>query len=279
MSIDSMFEGWLTEGGLDDQPVTLRNAIFTTNIENLDDNGDPVVFLSIDLVPEDPDVTTFEGQRFGVGKGWEITDEGASLVRVDGKKAQYNKGSKAGRLCSSLLDLPSFRDAVKARHAAGDQITPFTTGFFEGLKGTIKANEGHFKSSDGEDVTFRYYTITEFHGYEGSSGGAGSGSAKPAKKAAAKKVEKIEVEAEVEIEVEAPKPAKKAAAKKAAAKKDEGGVEALRAKLVDHCNATSAESHEDWMVEVYETFADELVTDEQMALVDDPAEIWDTIWS
>jgi hypothetical protein len=263
---DDFMDGWLTEGGLDEQPVTLRNARFDTDLTRIDDAGNPATFLAVDLCPDNPDVTTLEDQRFGIGKGWDVEDDGARVVRDDGKKAQYNKASKAGRFVDSLLGLKEFREAIKARHAAGDQVTPFDAAFFEGLKFVVKANEGHFKAGDGEEVSFRFFTASEFLGFEGQ----GAKTKTP------------------------PKPAKKAASKKAAAKKaaavpveepEEETMPApsdlgdLRADLVEACKATEASDHGEWMVEMYETFADRLTTDEAMALVDDETAIWAEVWN
>jgi len=254
-------DNWLTEGGIDDAKVALRNVVFTRDVEYQDGQ---TPFLSIDLVPLDGEMAPFTGQRFGVGAGWDEDGDGASITRNDGKRAQYNKASKAGRLTNSLLELPSFMAEVKKRWDAGDQVTPFDARFFEGITGTVKANAGHFKAKDsGEEITFTYYTMTDFDGYEGSTVAA-----KPAKKAAVKK----------------------AASKKAAAKKVEvmeepveepasDNLTALRDALTEHASNSTADTHDEWMMEAYEEFADDLSTDAAAALVDDPAAVWDVVWA
>jgi flagellar hook-associated protein FlgK len=261
-------DNWLTEGGIDDTKVALRNVVFTRDVEYQDGQ---TPFLSIDLVPLDGEMTPFTGQRFGVGAGWDEDEAGASITRNDGKRAQYNKASKAGRLTNSLMELPSFMAEVKKRWDAGDQVTPFDARFFEGITGTVKANAGHFKAKDsGEDVTFTYYTMVDFDGYEGSTT-----TAKPAKKAAVKKAASKKAAAKkAEVaEVVEPEPTPEPATS------DSDNLTALRDALTAHASNSTADTHDEWMMEAYEQFADDLSTDAAAALVDDPAAVWDVVWA
>jgi hypothetical protein len=252
---------WLTEGGIDSQPVALRNVTFTKDVE-YQDGQEP--FLSVDIVPLDGETTPFEGQRLGIGKGWEEAEDGSSITRNDGKKLAYNTQSKAGRLVGSLMSVKEFQQAVKAKWDAGEQVTPFQAAFFEGITGTIHANAGSFKAKDtGEEITYTYYTFSDFTGYEGA--GAGAGAAKPvSKKSASKKA-----------------PSKKAASKPAPAEAVEETVSNdlsdLTARLTEHARQTAAETHDEWMLEAYEAFADDLSSDEAAALVEDPAAVWDVV--
>lgn len=284
---DDFMDQYLTTGGIDDEAVTLRNAKFTTDLAYQDGQ---VPFLCVDIIPDNPDVTSLEEVRIGVGKGWEASDDEASVERVDGKKAAFHTSSKIGRLLASVGGLDEFRAAAKDRLAKGDMPAPTTAEFWEGLRGVVKNNEEEFTTAEGGTAKFNYYTFTTFDGWEGqtsSKGGAKKAAAKPAKKAAAKKEEAEETaEAAEEAPAEAPKPAKKAAAKKAAAVKEEaaetGGLslDDFRATLIAHCQGTEADDHSTWLVEAYEKFGDELVAggDAFQALVDDEAEVWAEVW-
>lgn len=272
--MSDFLDSYLTTGGVDDELVTFRNAKFTTDIQYRD-GQEP--FLCVDICPDSPDVSELTEVRIALGQGWEQADDEASVSRIDGKKAMFNTSSKVGRLLDSLSKDAGFKQAVEARIAAGDTpASPLEAAFWEGLRGTIHRNEASFTPRDGGgEQTFSFYTMTDVEGWEGS--------AKPvAKKAVAKNAPEKAAEA---------KPAKKAAAKKAAAVKEEpveestetpagGGLDEFRAKLLDHCKATEAAEHADWMLEAYETFADELTTggDEYQALVDNESEVWAEAW-
>lgn len=284
---DDYMDQFLTTGGIDDELVTFRNAKFTTDLAYQDGQ---VPFLSVDIIPDNPDVTSLEEVRIGTGKGWEASDDEASVERVDGKKAAFHKSTKIGRLLESIGGLAEFRNAAKARLEAGDMPAPTTAEFWEGVRGVIRNNEEEFDTAEGGKATFNFYTFSTFEGWEGqaTSGKKSTKKAasKPAKKAAAPKPEAEDEDAE-ETPVEAPKPAKKAAAKKAAAKpepveEDAGGLslDDFRATLVAHCQGTEADDHSTWLVEVYEKFGDELVAggDGFQALVDDEAEVWGEVW-
>lgn len=251
---DVNIDSWITQGGLDDEWVTFRNVEFKTDIEYRDGE---VPFLSVDLIPDDPEVGAREGQRFGCGAGWDVVDDGAGIDRTDGKRPQFHANSKMGALVASFLEAGG-REHVEARHKAGDQTTPFLADFYEGLHARIVSNTAEGEGDEGK-FTWDFYTIAETDGYESGSGD--SGEAKPAKKAASKKAAAKKA------------PTKKRAAKKAAEEDGDEGSD-LRERLVEHCNSSDAETHDDWMMEAYEAFPDDVDSGEFQQLVDNPDEVW-----
>jgi hypothetical protein len=271
---EDFLDQYITAGGIDDEKVTFRNAKFTTDLAYRDGQ---VPFLLVDIIPANPDVTALTEQRIGVGNGWEAADDEASVVRVDGKKAAFHQSSKVGLLLTSLGKLDEFRAAVKKNPPA----PPTEAAFWEGLEGVIRQHEETANKGKDDEFTFTYYAFDSFDGWEGQSTG------KPAKKAASKKPEP---EAKT-----ATNTAKKAASKKAAAPKAEepaeeaeaeestGGsdIDAFKATLVAHCQATEADDHATWLVEAYEAFGDELVAggDAFQALVDDEDAVWGEVWN
>jgi|GEM_PF-3627804 len=262
--------GWLTEGGIDNQPVALRNVKFTRDVQ-YQDGQEP--FLSIDFIPLDGDSAPFEGQRLGIGKGWDESDDESTITRNDGKKLAYNTASKAGHMVSSLMAVGEFQQAIKAKWDAGDQVTPFNAAFFEGITGTIVANKASFKAQDsGETIEYVYYTFADFTGYEGAGSSAGTAAPAankkaPSKKAANKKAASKKAEAEV-VEV--------AEVAEVAAGPD---LSELADRLLTHARNTSAETHDEWMLEAYAEFADDLVDDATASLVDDATNVWDVVCS
>lgn len=268
---------WLTQGGVDDQLVTFRNAKFACFVEAQDPTQP---FLVVDIVPDDPEVTPFEEQRIGIGQGWEDHDDGARVERTDGRRPQFHASSKAGRLLTSFLNNGG-RAAAQER-AKTHNDTPFDASWWEGLRGKIKSNEGSFTDREsGEEVTYSYYTIEEDAGWDGAGADGGTKAKKaPAKKAAtkpaAKKDTEVEAEVDAEAEVEADTPAAKPKpAKKAAAKKDGG----LEAKVREHCAATEADDHDSWLMEVYADIPEVADDDAIDALVTDPDGIWNDTWA
>lgn len=254
---------WLTSGGIDDQWVTVRNVKFACDIES-DNPTQP--FLYLDLVPDDTDMSPVEGKRFGIGANWAESDDGSEVTRTDGRRPQFNKSSKAGRLLDSFLANGGTEHA-QAKAKAGDKTTPFQAAWWEGLHIHIKENEASFQSRDtGETVEWTYFTVEETDGW------ADSGAKKKAtKKAAAKK------------------PAKKAAASKpepepepeaeAEAEPETSGDADLEAKVREHCAATELDSHDEWMMAVYADIP-EVGDDEAVAaLVEDETAIWADTWS
>lgn len=255
---------WLTAGGIDDQWVTIRNPKFECVI----DSNDPTQpFLILDLVPDDTELTAFEGQRFGIGANWEESDDGSEVTRTDGRRPQFHTSSKGGRLLNSFL-MNGGAEKAQARAKAGTTDTPFQASWWDGIHGRIKENEGSFNDREsGEKVTYRYYTIEETDGW---ADGAGGGKKKAAKKAAAKK------------------PAKKAAAKKPEPEPEPEPVEDepvksdsgdLEAQVREHCAATELDSHDEWMMAVYADIPDVGDDEALSALVDDPDAIWADCWS
>lgn len=263
---------WLTSGGIDDQWVTLRNVKFACDIE-ADDPTKP--FLVMDLVPDDTDMSPLEAKRFGIGANWAEAEDGSEVTRTDGRRPQFHKSSKAGRLLDTFLANGGTAHA-QAKAKAGDKSTPFQAAWWEGLHVHIKENDASFENREtGEKVEWTYFSVEDTDGWADSSG-----KAKATKKAAAKK------------------PAKKAASKKAAAKPDpepevepepetdettssdsgDSGGSELEAQVREHCANTDLDSHDEWMMAVYADIPDVGDDEAVAALVDDAGAIWADTW-
>lgn len=273
MSDEQYGADWLTTGGIDGEWVTIRNPKFECFVESQDPTQP---FLVLDLIPDDPETSPVEEKRFGIGKGWQETDDGAEVTRTDGGRVQFHTSSKAGRLLHSFLENGG---AAKARDKAkaGDSTTPFQAAWWDGLHFLIEEKTASFNDRDtGENVEFSYFVAAETDGW------ADGGKKKAVtKKAAAKKV------------------AKKAAAKKAAAKPEPepepddegtdeppepetptaGGGSDLEAQVREHCANTSVDTHDEWMMEVYADIPDVAYDETVSGLVDDEGAIWADTWS
>lgn len=172
----------LFEGGR----VIFRNPRFT-RIPEYRDGQETLLLVDLLNVDEGGELTD---QRFGLGNGWETNDDETEITEHrDGKKLKFNDSTAIGHFISSIPK--EMVAALEAKWKAGEEVTPFKVGFYDGLDVTISQHSKDL-TIDGDQVTQRWFEIDEFHGYEGdakASKGAGKSAAKkaPAKKAAAKK--------------------------------------------------------------------------------------------
>lgn len=175
----------LFEGGR----VVFRNPRFT-RIPEYRDGQETLLLVDLLNVDEGEELTD---QRFGLGNGWETNDDETEIIEHrDGKKLKFNDSTAIGHFVSSIPK--NMVEALEAKWKAGEEVTPFKVGFYDGLDATISQ---HSKDLiiDSDQVTQRWFEIDEFHGYEGdgkkSKGAAKKATAKKttAKKAAAPKAE------------------------------------------------------------------------------------------
>jgi hypothetical protein len=237
---DADFDWNKLETGLPDNfTATITNPEFTTAPEVND--GD-VPFMQFSLIGTDEDGEPYEGDaRLKAGKGWDIEDNGRSVVRSDGKSKSFHENSGLGTAMRLLRDSGvDFSALVREK-----KMIPTEVGFWEGMTFLWKRHEDDFGGEIG--VVARLMPVELVAGSEGKAGGAAK--AAPAKAAA-----------------------KKAPAKAA---KDEGGVSAeLRQRIYDIAYAAADHPSyvEQCVVEIDEASSDAAV----LELIE--AEDEDSIW-
>ena len=262
---DEIMDSWLGDGLPTDFVGTIANAKFAIPVDSQADDPQPMLIIDIDNDEFEMDET-----RIGIGKGWVAQDKGARVEREDGGKPVFHKQSKIGRLLASLMASPDFREGLKARaEQVGHMASPFEAEFWNGITGTWVRETGSFKSADGEEIEFTYWTVADANVKTAKKAGG------PAKKAA----KKAASGPSAKEKALAAKAAKEAAAAEAAeAAGDDETTEATETG-VDTSNPTiaqlveiakAADDHDSFVIEAYTNIDEADLTDEITALIDEP---------
>lgn len=189
-TFESLFRG--TSGLFDDGEVTFTEARFIKDPSYVNSEGDLMPVFAVDLVTDEPDVGengVLENQFFSIGKGWEIEDGGAKVVREDGKSGKgFNKSTYLQAFLGAMLDLDGGMDAVRARYE-DTGATPQEAAFWEGLRVHVEQHEYETGGwGNVEKKTRSRLMPTEILGWDGVKAEVKSVAKKaPAKKAPAKK--------------------------------------------------------------------------------------------
>lgn len=197
---DDTFDPFKGSSGLaDDIDVTFTEVRFVKDPSYVDsDSGDMIPVFAVDFATDDPDVGengVIENQFLSIGKGWEIEDGGAKVVRPEGKKGGFNNSTYLQSIINTMMELENGEKLLRGRYE-DTGLTPQEAGFWEGLRCHMEQTDytvGGFGNV--EKKTRTRLMPTEVYGWDDAA-------PKPAKAAPAKKA-----------------PAKKAPAKKAAASK------------------------------------------------------------
>lgn len=258
--------GQITTGLPDDFTGTIVNARFAIPMgENMDN---PRLSFICDIHTDDPDLGNngvLEDQTFGIGDGWTKVGKGESVEREDGKKAAFNTNSKIGRLVGSLLAQDSFKAALGERVASGDAPLLNEAAFYEGITGHWKRNEASFKTKEGNEMSYSFFTIDEFVSF-------GKAAAKPAKKAAkapAKKAAKSAAKA-------APKPAPEPEPEETDGETGDDVTRAALTQLLEIATAVINDGgdHDDFMTRALEEVDGADSDDFIMDAIADPDKVW-----
>lgn len=162
----SEYTSWLTSGIPETFDGTFSSCRFEIPINSVSGN----VVLVADILTDDPDMPTLSQQRFSLGKGWVVTDDGARAQREDGRATRIHQSSTLGRLIRSLINCPDFSSKLAEFSAQlGHTPEPWTTEFWEGLSGHFNTLSESFKNAEGQDATYSYYVIDRFDGWVGRS--------------------------------------------------------------------------------------------------------------
>ena len=262
---DEIMDSWLGDGLPTDFVGTIANAKFAIPVDSQADDPQPMLIIDVDNDEFEMDET-----RIGIGKGWVAQDKGARVEREDGGKPVFHKQSKIGRLLASLMASPDFREGLKARaEQVGHMASPFDAEFWNGITGTWARETDTFKSADGEEIEFTYWTVADANVKTAKKAGG------PAKKAA----KKAASGPSAKEKALAAKAAKEAAAAEAAeAAGDDETAEATETGL-DLTNPTiaalvelakAADDHDSYVIEAYTNIDEADLTDEITALIDEP---------
>lgn len=198
---DTDFDPFAGSSGLaDDLEVTFTETRFMVDPQYSDsDTGELIPIFAADLVTDQSDVGNngvLENQFFSIGKGWVIEDDGARVVRAEGKKGGFNHSSYLQQIVARCLEL----DEKTMRDRYEDTgFSPQTAAFWEGFRCHMVQEEYTTGGFKGVEKKVRSHLMPdEVYGWDDAE-------AKPAKPAAKKAVAK-------------PAPAKKAATAKPTAK-------------------------------------------------------------
>lgn len=184
MSEYDPFEG--SSGLTNDVDVSFTSCRFIKDPGYVDtESGEMIPVFAVDFHTDSGEV--IENQFFSIGKGWEITDGGAKVVRVEGTKG-FNNSSYLQIFLGKLLELNE--DAVRGRYEATG-LAPQEAGYWEGLSVHVEQTEyqaGGFRKPKDQWIMRTRLMPTAVHGWDGADVPAKKEKPAPAKKAAAKKV-------------------------------------------------------------------------------------------
>lgn len=188
---DTEFDPFAGSSGLvDDIDVTFTQARFIVDPNYTDTaTGELIPVFAADLVTDNPEAGnggTLEDQFFSIGKGWEIEDDGAKVVRAAGKKGGFNHSSYLQTIIAKLIELDE--QLARGRYEETG-LTPQEAGYWEGLRVHMVQEEyttGGFK--DVEKKTRSRLMPDAVYGWgEAEAVKPKPAAAKPAKKAASAK--------------------------------------------------------------------------------------------
>lgn len=258
------FKGY--EGGFgDDEDLTFTNVRFAVDPEFTNDDGEMLPALFADLVGEED---TFEGQRFSIGKGWEIEDSGAKVVREDGKEKGFQNQTYLQKFLNAAFECDGGEELLRGRWQETG-LTPQDAAYWEGLKvHTEQVELYNFKNREGEQVSVTKPLPTVVYGWD--EGGTGAKKKAAAKKAPAKKVAAKKTAAK--------KPAAKPAPKAKEQSEYEAAMEAVGSEVVEALREIAAEA-EDANAFFDAAYAQDWVAeDEAVQLLVDDYESDESIW-
>lgn len=238
---DDTFDPFKGSSGLaDDIDVTFTEVRFVRDPSYTDSDGEMMPVFAVDFVTDDPDVGeggTIENQFLSIGKGWEIADGGAKVVRPEGKKGGFNNSTYLQTVINTIMGLEGGEKLLRGRYEETG-LTPQEAGFWEGLRCHMEQTEYTVGGFGGQEAKVRTRLMpTEVYGWDNAApkpakaAPAKKAAAKkaPAKKAAAAKVVEVEEPAEPEVELTPYQTARAAAGEEI--------VAAIRA-IADECEDT-----------------------------------------
>lgn len=170
----------LSSGLLDDYDFTVTHAWFG-QVEESD--SDRTYLRLVGVATIDGEVEDEEHEdRFGIGNGWEVVDEGAAVEHASGKN-RFNGSSGIGRFITSIVE--AMGDDIGDFAARGDSNEAKS---YEGVTFSMKRKNYHFTNTDGEKIEFSLplATTVVLPDDKPKSKGRGKAAAKPATKTPAK---------------------------------------------------------------------------------------------
>lgn len=203
---DDTFDPFKGSSGLaDDIDVTFTEVRFVRDPSYVDsDSGDMIPVFAVDFATDDPDVGengVIENQFLSIGKGWEIEDGGAKVVRPEGKKGGFNNSTYLQSVINKMMDLENGEKLLRGRYE-DTGLTPQEAGFWEGLRCHMEQTEytvGGFGNV--EKKTRTRLMPTEVYGWDAPAATKPAPAKKaPAKKAPAKKAAAKEPEVEETVQ-------------------------------------------------------------------------------
>ena len=164
---------WGVSSGLVDKfTATIDAAKFVTDV-NYRDGEVPMIQWTLVNIDNDEGVQIDEmTEKWSVGNGWMVVDNGAGVEREDGNKAKkFHKRTKYGMVITAVMKMDG--DALKVLAERG---SPTEAAVWEGMRFDFERQE----VNGGPEIgTYEVIVPVKFHGVEGDK--------KAAKKPAAKK--------------------------------------------------------------------------------------------
>jgi len=174
---------WGTDSGLlDNYDLTVEEAWFGQPEPGDDGKQDDRIFLFLSGDAEDEEGEIHEDHidRYSVGKGWEVVEEGAEVEH--GSRRKFNTNTGAGRLVNTLMEVADLDELRKKGN-------PIEASTFVGLVLSQKRRVvSTFESDDGETIKWELPLPIEVA--FGKKKAAGKGKGKPAAKTSKKADEK-----------------------------------------------------------------------------------------
>lgn len=146
-----MAEEWdplkTSSGGWDDFDCTWSEVRFGFNPAYTDQEGNLILVMQADFITDDSDIGdngVLMDQVITIGKGWQAEDDGARVVRVDGKRKGYNNQTYLGLVLDRCMELDE--RAMRDRYESTG-LTPQDAGFWEGMR--VHMEQEDVKGFDG----------------------------------------------------------------------------------------------------------------------------------
>lgn len=145
MPYDESYDPNVLDQGLPDN----FTATFDVNGFRYDEsyNNGQDLFMDVGLVDiDDPDIDDPQKLWVKVGKGWEPSEDGASVVRIDGKSKNFHANSYMGLMIASLVEAEvDVRDICKQKDAM-----PTEAAFWQGIRAHFNLKEINYGGDIGK---------------------------------------------------------------------------------------------------------------------------------
>lgn len=178
---------WATSTGLLDQyEGTIEESWFAYD-PNYRDGEVPLLHWRISNVVTEEEAPDEIVEKFSIGSGWQVVDNGATVEHESGRNKPFNRNSKYGMIIQAVIDNEdgAFEGGLAALQERGD---PIEANVWEGLRFEFERVEYDY----GGEIGVRDFILpVAFVGEEDAPSSNGNGSSQASRESLEKKLKAL----------------------------------------------------------------------------------------